>query len=782
MKRSAYLTLSKIDSDESLKITKDILTKSEISEINDLFVLAILKNLKSIAKQSNASDKAKVMKILIELLQHKSNSVLFEIAYSLLDISSNTAIIKHAVVVLSNLLINLNDNNTTLIIIKKLNSLKQKYKQVLEENVVTYTTILYKTDLTQNIRTLLLEMITDLVNENNIIPVFRFLKQQYSTLKSTNDAFLDFKFKILESMFKGIKKYPKIEREFVMFLIEKSFSVINTKERNYKDEQSSFIREIFFTFKNNCSDIYEVTLKNFEDIISNEILMTALFVLSEYSLDQTNLLKKAFEVIVKNIGDLDLFLVEADSSINTNGNSNSLDSLSNATKTITKTVILKDGSYGTESIVVNLAEFNKKEKSFLRENLLNSNYFFACSLAVSLSKIYFRLINSDQFVKEDFNDYYFKTINVICALLKMESHKVYKDKSNMERINLCLELIIENNYSDFMVLVGEANQAYESNYLLQNSNDNNNNNQVNNISNASNNFNYKDGKIQRPGTFISFRQVTPYDAENLGFIEEDADDENNKLEEELEQLLCNENENEKQNNNKKQFVEVLTGSEDPLSVEAIIEIYTFDIMIEFYVKNRSKQDLQNISIELFAPSNLEIIEKAPLFSLKSGEVSKSRSCIKFSQSCNSFIFGEVSFSNYRGTVSSINLSGVFINLSDTYAAACTESNFRKCWMSYSWEHKTLIISKSKSFKGLIEEITSSLNMKLVVPRDINTIDEDSAFLVANLYTKSKLGEDALVNISVEKVSDKKIIGSAVIRSKIKEFAQFQGEKIKSLIK
>ncbi len=54
-----------------------------------------------------------------------------------------------------------------------------------------------------------------------------------------------------------------------------------------------------------------------------------------------------------------------------------------------------------------------------------------------------------------------------------------------------------------------------------------------------------------------------------------------------------------------------------------------------------------------------------------------------------------------------------------------------------------------------------------MPVDINAIDEESVFLVANLYTKSKLGEDALVNVSIEKTLDKRIIGSAIIRSNAK---------------
>ena len=47
--------------------------------------------------------------------------------------------------------------------------------------------------------------------------------------------------------------------------------------------------------------------------------------------------------------------------------------------------------------------------------------------------------------------------------------------------------------------------------------------------------------------------------------------------------------------------------------------------------------------------------------------------------------------------------------------------------------------------------------------------------------KTRLGENALVNISVEKSKDNKIIGTCVIRSKTKDFMTGLGEKIKALI-
>jgi hypothetical protein len=61
---------------------------------------------------------------------------------------------------------------------------------------------------------------------------------------------------------------------------------------------------------------------------------------------------------------------------------------------------------------------------------------------------------------------------------------------------------------------------------------------------------------------------------------------------------------------------------------------------------------------------------------------------------------------------------------------------------------------------------------LIVPYGIDEIDEESVFLVANLYTKTKLGEDALINVSIEKTKDKKLIGSALIRSKVKVIIKF----------
>jgi hypothetical protein len=92
----------------------------------------------------------------------------------------------------------------------------------------------------------------------------------------------------------------------------------------------------------------------------------------------------------------------------------------------------------------------------------------------------------------------------------------------------------------------------------------------------------------------------------------------------------------------------------------------------------------------------------------------------------------------------------------------------------------MLVSRKKSFKSIVENLVANLKMTLVFPKNVDDINENEPFMVANLYSKTKLGEDALINVSVEKTKDKKIIGTCVLRSKAKEFMMSLGEKIKAI--
>ncbi|XP_034695241.1 coatomer subunit beta-1-like [Vitis riparia] len=66
-------------------------------------------------------------------------------------------------------------------------------------------------------------------------------------------------------------------------------------------------------------------------------------------------------------------------------------------------------------------------------------------------------------------------------------------------------------------------------------------------------------------------------------------------------------------------------------------------------------------------------------------------------------------------------------------------------------------------------------MKCLTPP--SALDGECGFLAANLYAKSVFGEDALVNVSIEKQAKSKITGFIRIRSKTQGIALSLGDKI-----
>jgi coatomer subunit beta len=127
------------------------------------------------------------------------------------------------------------------------------------------------------------------------------------------------------------------------------------------------------------------------------------------------------------------------------------------------------------------------------------------------------------------------------------------------------------------------------------------------------------------------------------------------------------------------------------------------------------------------------------------------------------------------------------------------------WAEFEWENKVAINTSIGEVDAFLDHIVATTNMKCLTP--INPTDSElhcnslslcvllicavftslkflflsfigaSGYLAANLYAKSVFGEDALVNVSVEKTSDGKLAGYIRIRSKTQGIALSLGDKI-----
>ena len=85
------------------------------------------------------------------------------------------------------------------------------------------------------------------------------------------------------------------------------------------------------------------------------------------------------------------------------------------------------------------------------------------------------------------------------------------------------------------------------------------------------------------------------------------------------------------------------------------------------------------------------------------------------------------------------------------------------WAEFEWENKVAVNTDITDVAAFLEHVLTTTNMRCLTPP--SALEGDSGFLAANLYAKSIFGEDALVNVSVEKRQGGKLIGYIRIRSK-----------------
>ena len=349
-RRNAYVLYSRISPMESLSLTQEIMENNEISELGDLFALCIVENLRKLNKIFPQKS-SNFIHLLLELSVHKSHSVLFEIGSLLLEISSNPNVVSSAVNILCSLLHEERDNNTLIIILKKLYNIKNRHGEILQEQILTFANLI-NLNYAVELRNLSFKLIDELITESTITQVFDKFMNIFTQLNSVNESefTIELKSSMLKCMLKNIIKFPKIDKMYILFVLEKNITF--KKDKLFVYSQISTIKQLFTVYNKSedensiliLNEMLKKIIKLFEEIDQYEIMETCIWILANYSKD-VPLLQQSFDLILKNLGDLnfefleeELTLEKMDSDIINNDS---------AKRTVTKTVILPDGTYGT---------------------------------------------------------------------------------------------------------------------------------------------------------------------------------------------------------------------------------------------------------------------------------------------------------------------------------------------------------------------------------------------------------------------------------------------------
>ena len=228
----------------------------------------------------------------------------------------------------------------------------------------------------------------------------------------------------------------------------------------------------------------------------------------------------------------------------------------------------------------------------------------------------------------------------------------------------------------------------------------------------------------------------------------------------------------------------LTGLSDPVYAEAYVTVHAYDILLEVLLINQTSEPMHNLCLELAVVGDLKLCERPQPYVLLPGENKHVKANIKVSSTETGIVFGSIVWDAPGSTGAKetsmdkhcVVLNDIHIDIMDYIApASCSDLTFRAMWAEFEWENKVAVNTDVADVKEFLAHVVKSTNMKCLTPS--SALDGDSGFLAANLYAKSIFGEDALVNVSVEKRSDGKICGYIRIRSKTQGIALSLGDKI-----
>ncbi|KAK9834596.1 hypothetical protein WJX74_005518 [Apatococcus lobatus] len=186
---------------------------------------------------------------------------------------------------------------------------------------------------------------------------------------------------------------------------------------------------------------------------------------------------------------------------------------------------------------------------------------------------------------------------------------------------------------------------------------------------------------------------------------------------------------------------------------------------------------EKLNLELATMGDLKLVERPQNYALRPHGQQNIRANIKVSSTETGAIFGNIFYeSTGHSDRSVVVLNDIHIDIMDYISpASCPDVQFRSMWAEFEWENKVAVNTTINDVNSFLKHIVSSTNTKCLTPP--SALDGECGFLAANLYAKSVFGEDALVNVSVEKGLDGKLAGYIRIRSKTQGIALSLGDKL-----
>ncbi|KAK9813120.1 hypothetical protein WJX72_009365 [[Myrmecia] bisecta] len=719
----------------------------------DILQMAVLELIRKVCR-ANPGEKGKYIKVILALLQSVSTAVVYECAVTLVSLSQAPTAIRAAATCYCQLLVSQSDNNVKLIVLDRLQELKDKHREVMQEMLMDTLRALASPNM--DIRKKTLDIALDLITSANIDEVVMVLKKEVMKTQSKDlEKAGEYRQLLVAAIHSCAVKFPDVAGNVIHLLMD---FLGDTNTASALDVVF-FVREIMQTNAKLRATILARLLDSFNQIRSSRVCSCALWIIGEFCTKEEDI-DMALEVIRSSLGPLPFFKGPEEE-----GEAAPPEAVTDAPPkgyqpATNRPAVLADGSYATQTALADTFTLPSLSSSApnLRTLLLAGDFFLGGVIASSLTKLLLRLRTLCS--PEAVNKATGQAMLQIASILRLgESSAVLHpvDDDAVDRMATCLQIMAKGSADVAGVWLEDCRRSFALMIHDKQSRD-------------AADLKTKDARAAaQPDELIDFHHLKA----RKGMSQLEIEDE---VQTDLQRAtgLADTAAVDAMRLNR---ILQLTGFSDPVYAEAYVTVHQYDIVLDVTVINRSGETLQNLCLELATMGDLKLVERPQNYTLGPGAHKTIRANIKVSSTETGAIFGNIVYeaSGYADR-SVVVLNDIHIDIMDYISpASCPDVQFRSMWAEFEWENKVAVNTVITDVNQFLEHIVASTNMRCLTPP--SALQGECGFLAANLYAKSVFGEDALVNVSVEKQPDGKLAGYIRIRSKTQGIALSLGDKL-----
>lgn len=752
-KRNALVMLTHHSQERAVRYLFEHL--DQLAVWGDILQMAVLELIRKVCL-TNPDSKGKYIKIILALLQSPSSAVVYECAVTLTRLSQAPTAVRAAANCYCQLLVSCSDNNVKLIVLDRLQELKDKHKDVMQEQLLDVLRALSSPNL--DIRRKTLDIALDLITSRNIDEVVMVLKKEIMKTQNTDtERGPEYRQMLVAAIHSCAVKFPEVASSVVHLLMD----FLGDPMVSSALDVIFFVREICETHPSLRPSILERLRDTFGAIRASRVVSCALWVLAEYS-STSGEVEAALAAIHAGLGPLPLLALETDDDGDGDAVKDSAAPTLPAAVGSKRPAVLADGTYATQAAVVEvpLLTVSGPLPPNLRALLLVGDFFLGGVIAASLTKLLLRMWSQGA-AAPVVNKAVAQGMLAIISIMRLgESNALPTplDDDSRERMAACVKVLASPSPDSQSVWLDDCRTAFSTLTSDKQSRE------------AAEAAAASAKSYAQPDDLIDFGHLR---SRKGGISQLELED---QVTSDLARAtgLAESAEGDVRRLNR---VLQLTGFSDPVYAEAFVTVHQYDIVMDVTVLNRTRETLQNLTLELATMGDLKLVERLQQYTLAPGASKVIRANIKVSSTETGVIFGNIVYegggTSERGVVV---LADIHIDIMDYISpASCADVTFRNMWAEFEWENKVAVNTTFTDCHGFLEHIISSTNMRCLTPP--RALEGNCGYVAANLYARSVFGEDALVNVSVEATAEGKLAGYIRIRSKTQGIALSLGDKI-----